>query len=195
MTKAISFPGPPEEPREFYWTLERYHRAIELGVLTENDKLELLFGKLIEKMPTGSPHAACLSKINLLFHRQFMEKYDLRRENPVTLPNESEPEPDFVVAYLKEDFYANGHPTPPDILIVIEVADSTIYTDRTIKSTAYALAGIKEYWIVNVNQQKLELHLQPNQDEGVYGSITHYSSADSFESPFAGLLKVSDLIV
>ncbi|MEM9260071.1 MAG: Uma2 family endonuclease [Bacteroidota bacterium] len=195
MTKAITSPEIQTEVREFLWTIERYHQAIELGVLTENDKVELLFGRLIEKMPVGSPHAACLSKINLFFHKKYMEEYDLRRENPVTLPNASEPEPDYVVAYAKDDFYSEGHPTPPDILLLIEVSESTLYADRNIKASAYALAGIKEYWIINLNNRKIELHLNPDAEEGIYQSINHYDEDSTFASPFVGEVAVADLLI
>lgn len=100
-------------PPLWHWTLERYQQAIDMGVLTENDKVELLFGNLIIKMPTGNVHAATIEKIDDFFRDRFRKKYQYREEKPVKLPNDSQPEPDFVVAYRKDDYYVNGHPTPP----------------------------------------------------------------------------------
>ena len=194
MIKAVSFPEPVEEIKEFTWSLDRYHSAIELGLLTENDKVELLFGKLIEKIPTGSPHSACVAKIKLLLNRRFLGEMEIRSENPVSLPNDSEPEPDVIVAIFKEDFYASAHPQADDIHLLVEVSASTLYIDRTVKSTAYALAGIQEYWIVNLNSRNLELHVKPNTEEGSYGGINHYSEEEKFISPFLGEMKVSDLL-
>ena len=194
MTKSISFPEPAEEIPEFTWSLERYHSAIELGLLTENDNVELLFGKLIEKMPTGSPHAACIAKIKLLLNRRFLGELEVRSENPVTLPNASEPESDLIIAIFKEDFYASGHPQPDDIHLLVEVSSSTLYIDRTVKSAIYAMAGIQEYWIVNLNNRQLELHIRPNTDDGTYRGINHYGEEETFTSPFLGEMNVKDLL-
>ena len=180
---------------EWRWTLERYHQAIELGLLTENDRVELLFGKLIEKMPTGNLHAATVEKLDDYFRYLLGREYQYREEKPVTLPNASEPEPDYVIAYRKADYYASGHPTPPDILLLVEVSDATLYIDRNAKARAYALAGIKEYWIVNIPGRKVEVHLNPLADEGIYSQVSHYSEDGTFESPFAGEVRVGDLLV
>lgn len=197
MTKSLLHDPPIQHQQftEFLWTIERYHQAIELGVLTEDDKVELLFGKLIEKMPVGSPHASCLSKINKYFSKRYLDSHDLRRENPVTLPNASEPEPDYVVALFREDFYATSHPAPPDVLLLIEVSDTTLQADRMIKGEAYARAGIREYWIINLKQRKIEVHLEPDVDGGIYADVRHYNERSTFASPFTGETQVSDLLV
>ena len=195
MTAVLTSPETVTVNLEWLWTIERYHAAIEAGILTEDDRVELIFGKLYLRMPVGKMHAACLSKINRLFHERYLQDYELRRENPVTLPNETEPEPDFVVAYQKDDYYASGHPTPPDILILIEVSDATLGADRTTKASAYAMAGIKEYWIVNLKSRKLELHLDPQPEDGIFTNISHHGETESFQSPFAGEVRVEDLLV
>lgn len=184
----------PVDHREWQWNLERYHSAIELGFLTEEDRVELLFGKLIEKMPIGKVHAATVDKINEFFRDRFGKKYQYREEKPISLPPASEPEPDYVVARRKDDFYASGHPTPPDIFVAVEVSDATLSIDRGTKATAYAMAGIPEYWIVNLKDRKVEVHLDPLADEGMYSRISHHEHGETFSSPFAGTVEVSELL-
>lgn len=84
---------------------------------------------------------------------------------------------------------------PPDILILVEVSDATLVIDRNAKLTAYAMAGIKEYWLVNLKGQKLELHLNPVSEEGVYASVSHHGAGETFTSPFAGTVAVDELLV
>jgi Uma2 family endonuclease len=88
----------------------------------------------------------------------------IRCQDPITLPNNSEPEPDIVIARLREDNYLDSHPTPADIILVIEVADSTLGFDRNTKAPLYAAAGISEYWIVNLVDDRLEVYSQPEGD-------------------------------
>ena len=189
------FSTSPGLGQEWLWTIERYHEAIRLGLLGEDDRVELLYGKLIKKMPTGEPRAACLSKINLYLHRKYMGEYELRRENPVVLSASSQPEPDYVVADLKDDFYQSGHPTPADIHLVIEVAETSISIDRGAKAKAYAQAGIREYWIINLPQKKVELHYDPLLEDGLYHQVAHFDLGESFVSPFVGEVAVADLLI
>ncbi|MEM6771481.1 MAG: Uma2 family endonuclease, partial [Bacteroidota bacterium] len=144
---------------------------IDSGVLTEEHKVELILGQLIEKMPITTEHAATVSKIRRYFNKKYGEEYEIRSENPVTLSNNSQPEPDCVIALFREDFYVNQHPTPPEIFVVIEVAKSTLYTDRYVKAAAYAGAGIKEYWIINLIDSQLEVHLNPNVETSTFADI------------------------
>ena len=186
---------PVDQDRKFYYlTLAQYQLMIEHDILTEKDKVELILGQIIEKVPITSEHSATVSKIRRYFQDNFSQEYEIRSENPVALPNDSQPEPDCVMALFKEDYYVNQHPTPPEILLVIEVAKSTLYTDRYLKATTYAGAGIKEYWIVNLVDRQLEVHLRPNVEQGTYASVNQYAPEEAFESPFAGAVTVSDLL-
>lgn len=192
MTQIIFAPDP--EYKVLDWTLERYHRAIEAGVFDEDDHLELLFGKIIEKMPIGESHVECVTALLDYFYQLFGSKYKYRTENPITLPNESEPEPDFVVVTRKKYDKQTGHPKPEDVLLLVEVADASIRRDRGPKATAYALAGIREYWIIDVNARSLTLHLHPAQEDGIYEKVLTFSEGASFESPFAGETLVDSFI-
>jgi Uma2 family endonuclease len=190
MTKFIS----ESSNFEFRWSLERYHQLIEMGLLTELDKVELLFGKIITKMPVGEPHADVLSDIADFFYERLGTKFKFRAQSPVTLPNDSEPEPDFAVVVRRKYNRTTGHPKPEDILLLIEVADSTLQYDRTQKAEAYALAGVKEYWIINIPERQVELHLKPSEEKGLYRSLSVYESGSRFTSPFCGEVEVDEVL-
>ncbi len=192
MKQAVT--APEVTKRGFTWSLERYHRLIDLGILTPEDRVELLFGQIVEKRSIGELHAACVDKMMEYFYDRFGKKFQYRSENPVTLPAESEPEPDFVIAERREDRYRSGHPTPADIHLIIEVADNTLDTDRRVKSVLYALAGISEYWVINLKQRQVEVYLKPDTAAGTYGSVTHYPADATWESPFADTVAVRDLL-
>jgi hypothetical protein len=177
----------------FHWSIERYQEAIVNGTLTDEDRVELLFGTIIDKMPIYSPHSACVSKTKRYLTRRFPDS-EIRTENPIVLPYDSMPEPDCVIAAFREDYYVNAHPVPNDIHVVIEVADSTVRTDRTIKRAAYAVSGLDEFWIINIAERQLELHLTANVQTGHYQQVVIYSEAETFESPFAGSVAVVDLL-
>ena len=178
----------------FRLTLEQYQLMIESGVLTEENNVELILGHLIEKMPVTTQHAATVRKVRHYFSKRFSDEYEITSENPIELPNNSQPEPDCVIALFREDFYVDRHPTPPDIFVVIEVAKSTLYTDRYLKAAAYAGAGIKEYWIINLIDNKVEVHQKPNVETSTFAEIGQYEMGQGFESPFAGKVQVNDLL-
>lgn len=182
------------DDRFYYLTLAQYQSMIEHGILTENDKVELILGQLIKKMPITTEHSATIRKVRDYFTKKFTEGYEISCENPVALPNNSQPDPDCTIAVFREDYYVSQHPTPPEIFLIIEVAKSTLYTDRHLKATTYAGAGIKEYWIVNLVDRQLEVHLRPNVERGTYASVTQYAAQDAFTSPFAGEVAIADLL-
>ena len=177
----------------FAWTIERYHQAIELGLLTEDDRVELLLGDLIETMPIGEDHALTVEGLTVYFFERLGTSYRLRSENPVTLPNNSEPEPDFVIARRGAKGKRAGHPVPDDILLLVEVAKKTVEKDREVKGPIYAAAGIPEYWIINLNSRKVEVHTDPDTEEGVYQSVIHHAKGGNFTSNLLGTVYVNDL--
>jgi Uma2 family endonuclease len=105
----------------------------------------------------------------------------VRCQDPISLPNNSEPEPDIVIARLRSDDYINSHPSPADIILVIEVADSSIKFDRDTKAPLYAAAGISEYWIVNLIDDRLEIYRQPS--GSIYTSIQIVTPPQSISLP------------
>lgn len=179
----------------FRWTLERYHAAIAAGILNEYDKVELLFGKLVPVSPVGIVHGKTVKIINRLFTKRFPEgDYTIGIQDPVTLIDDSEPEPDVFIAKGPIESYSH-HPYPEDLLLVIEVADSTLRNDRTAKKFSYAVAGIVEYWIVNVYEQQIERFTEPDTDEGTYGKMEIFKQGQSFSCPDLGDFNVDDLLV
>lgn len=143
-----------------------YDQMIEFGILTENDRVELIRGEIIEKMPIGDPHASCVKRCLRLFSSLIQDRATLSIQDPIRLPD-SEPEPDVVLLEPRADFYASGKPVPDDLLLLIEVADSTLEFDREVKLPLYAENGIREYWIVNLQEECLEVHRNPAVD-GTY---------------------------
>ena len=181
-------------PRPFTWTVERYHDAIAKGLLTENDRVELLFGLLNEKMPVGKRHRDCVDKINVYFVLKFQTRYQYGVQNPLTISGYSEPEPDFLVFNPESYQQREGQPIPEDVHLLIEVSDATLPYDRSTKAKLYALAGIQEYWIVDLRSDQIELHLEPNVEAGEYNNLRRYGADATFESPFCGQVTVKDLL-
>ena len=141
-------------PKRF--TIDEYHRLISLGFLTESDRIELIRGELIQITAKGTPHTVCSSILCRQLDRLLGDRVVIRGQDPITLPNNSEPEPDVVIARGTDEDYLAHHPYPQDILLVVEISDSTLTYDQTTKLKLYAEVGIYDYWIVNLNARQLE---------------------------------------
>jgi Uma2 family endonuclease len=142
-------------------SVAEYERMGEVGILNPADRLELLEGEIYETSPIGSPHAACVRFLSRLLERKFGDRMLVSTQNPVRLNDFSEPQPDVALLRWRDDFYRRSHPTPADTLLVIEVADSTVETDRSVKLPLYAAAGVPEVWIVNLPGEALEIYAGP----------------------------------
>src|SRR5437763_16913610 len=114
--------------------------------------------------PIGSPHAACVDALALLFNEVARRRFIVRVQSPIRLNDFSEPQPDVALLRWRDDFYRHAHPTPADVLLVVEVADSTVETDRSYKIPLYAQAGIAEAWLVNLPAEQVELYASPAND-------------------------------
>jgi hypothetical protein len=141
-------------------TVAQYHRMAECGILNEEDRVELLGGELVPKMPKNPPHAGSvlLTQTKILPH--LMPDWVLRVQSPITLVD-SEPEPDLVVARGPMRKYVRRHPRARDIALVVEVADTTLELDRQVKGVLYAQARMPVYWIVNLNDAVIEVYTLP----------------------------------
>ncbi|PZV15190.1 MAG: hypothetical protein DCF22_07715 [Leptolyngbya sp.] len=146
-------------PKRF--TIDEYHRLIQLGFLQESERVELIRGELIQMAAKGTPHTVCCAILCRQLDRLLGDRAAIRGQDPITLPNQSEPEPDVVVARGRDEDYLAHHPYPQDILLVIEISDSTLTYDQTTKLSLYAEAEIAEYWIVNLSDRQLERYSQP----------------------------------
>lgn len=138
------------------FSTEDYHRMYQAGIFTENDHVELLAGEIRELSPVGPHHAAIVKRLNRRLSQLLPSSLLLSVQDPIRLSDNSEPEPDLAVVTARDDFYQGGHPTPDDILFVIEVADTTIYYDRDEKLPRYAQALLREVWIVDVHNEQVE---------------------------------------
>ena len=162
------------------FSVAEYHRLIELGVLTEDDNLELLEGYLVHKMTRNPPHDAAIQKGTKRWLRLLPAGWDLRVQSAITLA-ESEPEPDFAIVRGDETAYLTRHPTATDLGLVIEVSDSTLPGDRDDKGRIYARAGIACYWIVNLVDRQVEAYTSPSGPvpDPRYGQRADYRPGDS----------------
>jgi Uma2 family endonuclease len=150
-------------------TLADYHSRVESGVLTEDDRVELIEGEIVPMAAIGSRHAACVRRLSLLFFEGLGGRALVSAQNPVALVDDSELEPDIVLLNPHGDFYSERHPGAEDVLLVIEVADATLQKDRNRKGPLYARSGIREYWLLNLLSSALEVYRDPR-PEG-YGSV------------------------
>ena len=116
--------------------------------------------------PIGSRHAACVRFLNRFLNRAVGDMMIVSTQNPIRLDDYSEPQPDVALLRLRDDFYRHAHPQPDDVLLVIEVAETTVESDRRYKIPLYAKAGIKEVWLVNLPEERIELYAEPS--NGIY---------------------------
>ena len=143
-------------------TVKEYYRMVEVGILQADEKLELINGQIIRKMaPQGSFHAAAISRTNRILFGRFFSDALVRLQLPISLNESSEPEPDIALVKFEPTDYENSHPTADDVLLIIEVADSTLSGDLSIKNTLYAQAGISDYWVLDVKNQHLHVLREP----------------------------------
>lgn len=189
MTKRIG-------PRLFYdtvdWTVDQYHGMVAAGLLAENDRVELLYGKIVPMSPIGRFHAACVNNVSEFFILKHQKTYTHLTQNPVSMLDDSEPEPDFVIARRDEENYASGHPTAKDIFLLIEVSDSTLDKDRHYKSLIYAEGGVQEYWIINLIDRQIEIYTQPVDDDFTQTAI--FGERDTIAHQRWGDIQVAELL-
>lgn len=142
------------------FSVEEYHQMTRAGIFTEDDRVELIEGEIVEMTPIGSHHASCVARLTALFSR-IQRQSIVWVQNPVRLEEHSEPHPDLALLCPREDFYASAHPTPPDILLLVEVVDSSLEYDREIKVPLYARAEIPEVWLVDLTEARVLVYRQP----------------------------------
>ncbi len=145
------------------WTVEEYHRLAEFGILTPDEKVELIAGQIIRKMsPQKTPHAVTVTRVRRLLDNLLQEALVIT-QLPITLNDLSEPEPDIAVVIPDELRYLPNHPTPADIHLLIEIADTTLKTDTGIKAQEYAKSGLKDYWVLDLKNRQLLVFRQPTE--------------------------------
>jgi Uma2 family endonuclease len=162
-------------------TSAEYYQMMESGIIREGERVELILGQIFTMAAKGTRHTVATTRLITELPMLIQRRAIVRCQDPISLPNNSEPEPDIVIARLRSDDYVDSHPAPADIILVIEVADSSIKFDREIKSPLYAAAGISEYWIVNLIDNRLEIYRQP--EGSIYTSIEIITPPRSISLP------------
>jgi Uma2 family endonuclease len=188
-------------PTEPVWrfSVAQFHQMIRLGILTEDDPVELLEGWIIHKMPKNPPHRAATKLTRNALEEIVPEGWYVDALRTITLLD-SEPEPDVVLVRGNTRDYLDRHPGSQDLALVVEIADSTLERDRTSKKRLYARAGIPVYWIVNLPEQKLEVYTEPIDlsQEPTYQQRQDYSLSDevsvAIEGREVGRLTVQELL-
>jgi Uma2 family endonuclease len=180
-------------------TVDEYHKLLESGVLKSGDPFEFIEGWVVPKMSRNPPHDLCLSLLLRFFTRHLPDSWFCRFQSAVTLPD-SEPEPDLAIVVGPERRYPDHHPRPEEIAFVIEVSDSSLENDRTIKARIYARAGIREYWIFNLVDEIVEVYSHPGGtlNEPIYQQRRDYRSGDAIplllQGQNVGSINVVDML-
>jgi Uma2 family endonuclease len=151
---ALQLPG-----RRF--TTAEYHRLAEVGVLAEDDRVELIDGEILEMSPISPKNAAYVTRLHYLFLQEIGDGAIVSVRHPVQLGEYSEPEPDLALLRPQPDSYASGHPTPEHILLSVEVADASFEYDKQVKVPLYAQSGIPEMWLVDLERELLIVYVDP----------------------------------
>lgn len=147
----------------------------EVGILTEQDRVELLDGEVVKLSPIGSRHARCVNRLNHALVPAVTGRAIVSVQNPVLILPRSEPQPDLLVLAWRDDFYPD-HPRPADVLLLIEVADTSIGFDRDRKMPLYGRAGVPESWLVDLPSGLIEVHTRPGPDG--YGVLRRVRPGD-----------------
>ncbi|BBD60133.1 hypothetical protein NIES2109_29280 [Nostoc sp. HK-01] len=163
------------------FTVQQYHKMFELGILKEDERVELIRGEIIEMSPIGTKHAACVKCLNKLLSSKLRDRVLIAIQDPVELNDNSQPQPDVALLKPRDDFYAAAHPQPQDIFLLIEVADSTIIYDREEKIPLYAEANIIAVWLVDINEQIVEVYQQPTATG--YQHIQKFAGGETLSIP------------
>ncbi|MBW4639551.1 MAG: Uma2 family endonuclease [Gloeocapsa sp. UFS-A4-WI-NPMV-4B04] len=153
------------------FTVEEYERMVQADILAIAERVELLNGEIVEMSPIGTRHAACVNRLNKLFLVQVRENALVSVQNPIRLSDRSQAQPDLALLQPRSDFYATAHPQPQDILLIVEVADTSADYDRQVKIPLYAQAGIIEVWLVDLVEQFLEVYRQPSANSYQYQQL------------------------
>lgn len=175
------------QPRQLKFSVDEYYKMIELGILKDYEKAEIIEGDLIQKTPIGDRHAAVVNKLNRLFVTKVSEEILVSTQNPLRLSDDTEPEPDFVLADLTK-FDGKRHPRPEETFLAVEVSDSTLKYDRDTKLPLYAEAEIAEVWIVNLKNDIIEIHRRPS--NGIYQIAQIYKKGEIAESETLPSLRI-----
>jgi len=175
------------------WNRDEYYRMARQGILSPDERVELIHGEVISLAPIGPPHRKAMIKLYDILHDAAGHNFYVMPESPIVLADNSEPQPDVAIARGPESAYDERHPEAGDVVLIVEVSDTTLTTDRTSKMRLYAQSGIPEYWIVNLVDRQLEVHREPSSIG--YGSVQIYTPDQTITPLFAlAAIKIADFI-
>jgi Uma2 family endonuclease len=176
------------------FTVAEYDQMVEAGILREDDRVELIEGEIVTMSPIGRRHAACVRRLTRVLGRLLGERTLISVQNPIAIPDWSEPNPDVALLVPRSDDYASAHPGPRHIQVLIEVADTSLAYDTQVKAPVYARAGIREVWVIDLKTDRIAVHTRPH--EGRYTRVRTYGSGERFRSQrFSGVeFSVKDLL-
>lgn len=180
-------PGNLEVNRHRF-TAEEYRAVADAGVLGEDDRVELVGGEIVDMAPIGSRHLACVVALNHLLVEASGGMFFVSVQNPVRLGERDEPQPDLSLLGRKPRPEASAPPGPADVLVVVEVSDTTLSYDRSVKLPLYAEAGVPEAWIVDLAGQRVEVHHGPG--PGGYGDSWTFGPGERIHSAVVGGLSI-----
>jgi Uma2 family endonuclease len=163
-------------PAKHRFSVKEYYRMAEMGVLRPDARVELLDGQIIDMSPIGPFHGGVTNFLSQFFFTVANGRWTTTVQNPLRLDDHSEPEPDLMLLQPSADFYRKRHPLPEEVFLLVEISDSSLERDQEEKLPAYARAGIAEVWIVDLNEQTIEVYRQPN--FAGYGSKTILREGD-----------------
>ena len=152
---------PFASPTRHLISVEAFHRMGETGILGPADRVELIDGEIIDMSPIGALHAAIVDLLARHLARSAQASVFIRCQNPLRLDDLSEPEPDIAILKPRADFYTTGHPGPADVLLVVEVADSSLAYDLGVKVPLYARHGIPEVWVIDATTRQTRVFREP----------------------------------
>jgi Uma2 family endonuclease len=168
------------------FTSKEYHRMAEAGILQPDERVELIEGDVVEMAPIGSRHAACVNRLNRILSEGLRSRAIISVQNPIRLGEHSEPQPDLTLLRPRPDFYSDSHPDSADVILLVEVADTSEDYDREVKMPLYAQYGIPEAWLVDISSRSIQIYRDPG-PEG-YGDIQQVGQGRSIApQAFPGL--------
>lgn len=176
------------------FTVAEYMRMAEVDLWGEDSRVELIWGEIVEMSPIYIAHTSIVKRLISLLTKQLGERIILGVQDPVQLSDDSLPQPDISVLRPQDKFYSERQPGSDDILLLIEVADSSLRYDQRVKSKLYGAAGVADYWIVNLPARQIEVYREPRSNG--YRTVTHYWPGETL-SPLAfpdATVNVDDIL-
>jgi Uma2 family endonuclease len=176
----VATPPPDVQARQRRIKVEEYHRIIAAGILREDEPVQLIDGVLVAMTPQGPPHALVIQRLTRLLIQALGEAFEVRPQLPLTLDDDSEPEPGLAVVRAEDARSRTHHPRTA--LLVIEVAGESLRLDRQSKAALYARAGIPEYWIVNLAETRVEVHRDPDRATGSHRTTFSHAPGEALSA-------------